>query len=122
MAVLDRSYYGDTDINYGWSLLELSDALKAQGNQKEAAPLYEKAVWTYFVSVTFKDWPKKYGISEQQLRDQEAEASQSPQKLQKEKELAVTLRHDVFGDGDKVERKEGDKNLAPPRGRIDQSF
>src|ERR1019366_7184123 len=45
MALLDRNYFGDTDINYGWSLLQLSDALKAQGKEEEAGPLFEKAVW-----------------------------------------------------------------------------
>jgi acylglycerol lipase len=113
MAILDRSYCGDTDINYGWSLLELSDALKALGKPAEAAPLYEKAIWI-FRDNNCQRLAEKYGISEQQIKSEEADASVSRQKVDQDKRLATTLRADVFGVGDTAEKKNGDKDLAPP--------
>jgi len=113
LAILDRSYCGDTDINYGWSLLQLSDALKAAGKPAEAAPFYEKAVWIFRDS-NCERLAEKYGISERQLKDEEADHSVSRQKVEHDKKLAATLRADVFGQGDTEEKKNGDKNLAPP--------
>ncbi|MBU6451216.1 MAG: alpha/beta fold hydrolase [Cyanobacteria bacterium REEB67] len=112
MAVLDRTYFGDTDINYGWSLLELSDALKAAGKAEEAHPLYEKAVWI-FRENNFQRLAEKYGISESQLKKEANQASVSPEKLSRDRELAAQLRRNVFGQGDTEGRRLGDRDLAP---------
>jgi alpha-beta hydrolase superfamily lysophospholipase len=121
MAVLDRSYFGDTDINYGWSLLELSDALKAQGKSREAEPLYEKAVWI-FREENCQRLAEKLGISEGQLKEKEASGSVSPAKMQHDRRLLATLRGTVFGLGDTAEKRNGDKDLAPPGSELATLF
>ncbi len=113
MAMLDRNYFGDTDLNYGWSLLELSDSLKAQGKKAEAAPLFEKAVWI-FRDDNCRRLAEKYGVDERQLKDEEAGGIASPEKIQQDKKLAAILRSTVFGLGDTLEKKVGDKDLAQP--------
>ena len=111
MALLDRSYFGDTDLNYGWSLLELSDSLKALGKTEEGSPLFEKAVWI-FRDNNCARLAEKYGLDERQLQNEESSGSVTAEKLQQDKKLAATLRSTVFGMGDTAERKNGDKDLA----------
>jgi alpha-beta hydrolase superfamily lysophospholipase len=121
MAILDRSYFGDTDINYGWSLLELSDALKALGEEEQASPLYEKAVWI-FREENCQRLAEKYGLGERQLNDEEVDPSVSREKVAHDKKLAASLRHDVFGRGDNAERKNGDRDLQPKGAELASLF
>ncbi|MBS1992163.1 MAG: alpha/beta fold hydrolase [Cyanobacteria bacterium SZAS LIN-3] len=120
MAILDRSYFGDTDINYGWSLLQLSDSLKAQGKQAESRPLYEKAVWI-FRDHNCQRLAEKYGISESQIKEKAADGA-SPEQLAEDKKLAATLRSNVFGQGDVPTYKDGDKDLAPEGTELASAF
>jgi len=121
MAVLDRSYFGDTDINYGWSLLQLSDALKALGRDDEARPLNEKAVWI-FRETNFERLAEKYGISDRQIKEAASSGALSSEKIEHSKQLQSALRSNVFGMGDTAERKAADSNLAPPGSELTSLF
>lgn len=47
MARLYRDLYGAEDINYGWALLMLSEALENAGEGKRAEAAYEKSIWIF---------------------------------------------------------------------------
>jgi len=120
MAILDRSYFGDTDINYGWSLLQLSDSLKAQGKPQEARPLYEKAVWI-FRDHNCERLAEKFAISESQMKEA-AKNGASEETLAEKRKRFVTLRGTVFGLGDVPEYRDGDRNLAPAGTELASAF
>ena len=120
MAVLDRTYFGDTDLNYGWSLLELSDALKADGQTKEAVPLYQKAIWN-FREANYQRLAENYNLSDAQIKKAEKDGA-TPEKIAADRALAAQLRLNVFGQADTEERKNGDKNLVPEGAELTHAF
>lgn len=108
MAILDKNYLGDSDLTYGWSLLGLSDVLKALHRPDEAQPLYRKAIWTFRFDNRNRI-AKDLGISEEQLSRLKESDSET---YKKKAQLYEKLTRDVFGQG--FGARELDKNLEPP--------
>lgn len=47
LAKLDRDLYGADDLEFGWALLQLSDAYEAVQRSKDSRSVYEKSIWIF---------------------------------------------------------------------------
>ncbi len=114
MALLDRNYFGDTDIRYGWSLFSLSEALKACHRNAEALPIYQKSIYV-FRHNNRERLATEYGIDDEQL--QQAASTETAAELEKKKELAKKLTLAVYGSEASANNSDGDKNLQQQTGQ-----
>ena len=119
MAILDRSYWGDVDINYAWTLLTLVDVLKAAGREKETTPYYEKAIWI-FRKVNYDRLVEEAGADDNHLAD--ATTAGDKATVEHIKTLRKTLKSYVFGEGDRPEFRNGDKVLVEGLSESDNLF
>lgn len=90
MALLDKNYYGDTDIRYGWSLFSLSEALKACHRNDEAVPIYQKAIYV-FRHNNRERIATEYGIDDEQLK--QAALTDSAEEFEKKKKARSGSNH-----------------------------
>lgn len=113
MALLDKNYFGDTDIRYGWSLFSLSEALKACHRNDEALPIYQKAIYV-FRHNNRERIATEYGIDDEQLK--QAALTESAEELEKKKKLAHALTIAIYGSEASANNNDGDKNLQQQTG------
>ncbi len=113
MALLDKNYFGDTDIRYGWSLFSLSEALKACHRNDEALPIYQKAIYV-FRHNNRERIATEYGIDDEQLK--QAALTESAEELEKKKKLAHALAIAIYGSEASANNSDGDKNLQQQTG------
>ncbi len=113
MALLDKNYFGDTDIRYGWSLFSLSEALKACHRNDEALPIYQKAIYV-FRHNNRERIATEYGIDDEQLK--QAALTESAEELEKKKKLAHALTIAIYGSEASANNSDGDKNLQQQTG------
>jgi alpha-beta hydrolase superfamily lysophospholipase/tetratricopeptide (TPR) repeat protein len=113
MALLDKNYFGDTDIRYGWSLFSLSEALKACHRNEEALPIYQKAIYV-FRHNNRERIATEYGIDDEQLK--QAALTESAEELEKKKKLAHALTIAIYGSEASANNSDGDKNLQQQTG------
>jgi acylglycerol lipase len=114
MALLDKNYFGDTDIRYGWSLFSLSEALKACHRNAEALPIYQKSIYV-FRHNNRERLATEYGIDDEQLK--QAALTDSAEQLEKKKKLAQALTIAVYGSEASANNRDGDRNLEQQSGQ-----
>lgn len=108
MAILDKHFCGDSDLTYGWSLLTLSEVLKALGKQQDARDFYSKAIWTFRLDNRDRI-ARSLGISPEQLAT--SSKTDAPAVYAEKCQLLEKLTEDIFGNAFK--NRDKDKNLEP---------
>lgn len=108
-AILDRNYYGENDIRYGWSLFVLSDALKANGRFDEARSVYQKSIYIFRLQNRDR-LATEYGVDEEQMKA--AGAKDNASELANKRKLAESLTLSIFGSPESAARNDGDKGLV----------
>ncbi|CAN5482306.1 hypothetical protein BH11CYA1_BH11CYA1_40810 [soil metagenome] len=114
MALLDKNYFGDTDIRYGWSLFSLSEALKSCHREADALPIYQKAIYIFRHNNRAR-LATEYGIDDEQIA--KAALSESAEEIEKRKALAKVLTLAVFGSEASASNSNGDRNLQQQSGQ-----
>ncbi len=114
MALLDKNYFGDTDIRYGWSLYSLAEALKACNRSDEATSIYQKSIYIFRYN-NRQRLATEYGIDDEQLK--QAALTDTPAELEKKKKLANALTIAVYGSEASANNSNGDRNLQTQSGQ-----
>lgn len=114
MALLDKNYFGDTDIRYGWSLYSLAEALKACKKNEEANPIYQKSIYIFRYN-NRQRLATEYGIDDEQLK--QAALTDTPAELESKKKLANALTIAVYGSEASAKNSDGDRNLQQQAGQ-----